>query len=200
MGVVRSYTNRILIVLATLAIILITPSIIMRETIAPYLFADSANIPVSNVVVVPGASVVRGAPSPVLSARAEAAIGLWKKGQVSWILVTGDNGGRSYDEVTPVFNYLVDAGIPAKSILLDRAGFDTYSSMYRAHNLVGPLSVVIVTQDFHLPRAVFIARMLGIDARGLSASSGGTFFDYLRELPASWKAIFDLARQRTPEI
>jgi SanA protein len=119
-----------------------------------------------------------------------------RAGIVKKLLVTGDDGERSYDEVSPVLTYLLEKGIPGRDIFLDHAGFDTYSSMYRARHIFGARSLVIVTQDFHLPRAVFLARAMGIDADGLVAGDGGTAWDYLREIPATLKAVADLAFHR----
>jgi len=147
-----------------------------------------------------GASVVRGAPSPILRARADAAIALYKAEKVQKILVTGDNGALSHDEVTPVRKYLLDAGIPAGDIFLDHAGFDTYSSMYRARDVFAVDSMIIVTQDFHLPRAVFLARHLGLTAYGFVADGGeGKVYSYLREVPASVKALGNLLVGRVPK-
>jgi SanA protein len=100
--------------------------------------------------------------------------------------------------VNPVQHYLLAAGIPAQDIFLDHAGFDTYSSMYRAKVVFDATSAVVVTQDFHLPRAVFTARALGINAYGYDAGTG-SIWDYLREIPASAKALWDIATKRVPE-
>ncbi|MCI0559484.1 MAG: YdcF family protein, partial [Nitrososphaera sp.] len=112
---------------------------------------------------------------------------------------TGDDGERDYNEVTPVRAYLTDAGIPPEDIFLDHAGFDTYSSMYRATHVFHVTSATIVTQDFHLPRALYIARHLGLTAYGVVAKGhGGLWRDYAREIPASVKALWDLALYREP--
>jgi len=167
---------------------------------ARYTFAGADDAPSTSAAIVLGASVVRGAPSPVLAARADEAVALYQKGKVSKILVTGDNGALSHDEVTPVRKYLLASGVPARDIFLDHAGFDTYSSMYRARAVFGVRTATIVTQSFHMPRALFIARRLGIEAYGVAAGEGGRdLYDYLREIPASWKALFDLALRRQPK-
>ncbi|MCR4325248.1 MAG: YdcF family protein [Patescibacteria group bacterium] len=172
----------------------------MRETTSAHVYSQS-DVPPSQAAIVLGASVVKGAPSPVLAARADTAIALYLTGKVKKILVTGDNGALSHDEVTPVRKYLLDAGIHAGDIFLDHAGFDTYSSMFRAHEVFEASSVVIVTQDFHLPRALWIARRLGLDAVGVasSGSGSGSVRDYAREVPASLKALFDVVMRREPK-
>ena len=139
----------------------------------------------------------RGEPSPALARRADAAILLYREKKVQHILVTGDS--VTHDEVTPVRNYLIAKGIPESDIFLDTLGLDTYSSMYRARSVFGADSIIIVTQDFHLPRALFIARLLGIESHGVIAEGATSDLgSYVREIPASLKAIVDLLMRREP--
>ena len=188
----------LVIVLVSALVVLLIP-IAMRVFVSRYLYISNTAIPQAQVAIVLGASVVENEPSPILAARANAAIQLFQDGKVSKILVTGDNATTNYNEVNPVERYLLAAGIPAQDIFLDHAGFDTYSSMYRAKAVFQAQSAIIVTQDFHLPRAVFLARALGIQAYGYDAEGSGTFFDYAREIGASAKALLDLAIHRLPE-
>jgi SanA protein len=116
------------------------------------------------------------------------------------ILVTGDNSEVSHNEVNPVGKYMVARGVPKEDIFLDHAGFDTYSSMYRARDVFGVVDVVIVSQPFHLSRAVLIARELGLEAHGIAAGSGVDLpYNTLREIPATFKALIDLAFARVPK-
>ena len=171
----------------------------LRLAVAPYTFTSVSEVPHTQIAIVLGASVIHGAPSPVLAKRADMAIALYRAGKVDKVLVTGDNGDLSYDEVTPVRKYMIDAGIPASDIFLDHAGFDTYSSMYRAIHIFQVDSMTIVTQDFHMPRALYIARHLGAAAYGLVAEGETRASEnYLREIPASLKALFDLMFHRFP--
>lgn len=180
------------------ALALLIP-VFLRLATGPFMYSNASEVPNAEAVVVLGASVVRGRPSPALAKRADAAIELYTAGKATKILVTGDNGTLTYDEVTPVRKYLTDAGIPDEDIFLDHAGFDTYSSMYRALHVFQARSITVVTQDFHLPRALFIARRLGLEAYGLAAAGEGGFNrDYLREIPASSKALWDLWMGRMP--
>ena len=179
-------------------ILLLVPVLLIRFSLIGVMYS-AQDAPKSDVAIVLGASVMGGMPSPVLAERADAAIDLYQKGKVSKILVTGDNGALSHDEVTPVRKYLLAAGIPAHDIFLDHAGFDTYSSMYRARSVFEVKSAAIVTQDFHEPRAVFVARTMGIDAIGVVAIGDSSVFEYVREIPASWKALFDLLLKREPK-
>lgn len=158
--------------------------------------------PPTEVALVLGASVTsRGVLSPVLKERADTAAQLYESGAVKKILVTGDNSTLAYDEVYPVGKYLLALGIPQNDIFLDYAGFDTYSSMYRARDVFGVGSVLIVSQKFHLSRAVFIARSLGLDAYGADAAAPGEhyFTLSLREIPASIKASYDVWFGRVPK-
>lgn len=167
----------------------------------PHIYTKEETLPKAEVVMVLGASVASsGKLSPVLKERADTAAWLYEQHVVSKILVTGDNATLEYDEVYPVGKYLLALGIPQKDIFLDYAGFDTYSSMYRARDVFGVTSLLVVSQQYHLPRAVFLARSLGLDAKGVDASEGEKYFLYaLREIPASLKASFDLASGRVPK-
>lgn len=187
----------ILVVIVGALVMLLIP-ITMRILMTPYLYSSDTGLPKTTVAIVLGASVEDNEPSPILAERANAAIQLFEDGKVSKILVTGDNATTNYNEVNPVQRYLLAAGIPPQDIFLDHAGFDTYSSMYRAKAIFDATSAVVVTQDFHLPRAVFTARALGIEAYGYDAGAG-SIWDYLREIPASAKALWDIATHRVPE-
>ena len=130
----------------------------------------------------------------------DTAIALYRAGKVSKILVSGDNSTVSYNEVNPVRTYLILKGIPDEDIFLDHAGFDTYSSMYRARDIFGVTSILVTTQSFHLPRALFIAHRLGIKAYGVNADAGRILFrNYVREALADEKAVLDLMLFRKPK-
>ncbi len=184
---------------AAAGIVLTVPFYIDRST-DPYIFASVNEAPTSTVAIVLGASVVRGQPSPILQERAEAALELYRAGKVQKILVTGDDSVEGFDEVSPVRRYFESEGVPGANIFLDHAGFDTYSSMYRARDIFLVRDAVIVTQAFHLPRAVFLARSLGINASGVTADQqGGALYNYVREVPASFKAVSNLMFKRVPK-
>jgi SanA protein len=172
----------------------------MRVLERAYTFESPTDMPTAEAAMILGASVAHGVPSPVLADRTDVAVSLYKSGKVHAILVTGDNGEDWHDEVTPVRKYLIAAGIPAHAIFLDHAGFDTYSSMYRARDVFAAHTLIIVTQDFHLPRALFIARSLGLNAYGIAADQKSVqFYNYMREVPASIKAVWDVCTARKPK-
>ncbi len=163
-----------------------------------YTYHSLDSVPSAQVALVLGASVVgKNILSPILQQRVDAAILLYRAHKVSKILMSGDNATLSYDEVEPVRRYLLFAGVAPQDIFLDHAGFDTYSSMYRAHTVFDVSSMIITSQSFHLPRAIFIARALNIETYGFTAPGGG-WFNTLREIPASDKAFFDVLFARIP--
>jgi SanA protein len=166
-----------------------------------YVYDDPLKAPVAQVALIPGAALLKdGSLSSVFKDRVNAAITLYEAKKVSKILVSGDNSTVSHNEVNPVRVYLLSKNIPDQDIFLDHAGFDTYSTMYRAAHVFGVTSVLIASQSFHLPRAVFIARDLGMQAYGVNADVGHILFEnYVREVFADEKAVIDLMFDRKPQ-
>lgn len=158
--------------------------------------------PNSKVAIVLGASVKSdGTLSGVLRDRADTAFELYQSGKVERILISGDNRSHDYNEVVPVKQYLIGRGIPSQYIYLDYAGFDTYSSMYRARDVFLVTDALIVTQKFHLPRALFLANSLKIRASGVVADRNHyprLWYFYLREIPALIKAIYEVVTGAKP--
>jgi len=156
----------------------------------------------SQAAIVPGAYVSPdGRLCDMLADRVSTAVDLYRAGKVKKILMTGDHGRASYDEVNSMRRFAEEMGVPTGDIFMDHAGFSTYESMYRARDVFQVDSAVIVTQDFHLPRAVYIARELGIDAVGLSADrhvyAGAEVYEY-REIPARIKAFLQVKAGARP--
>ncbi len=166
------------------------------------MFAGISDVPERTVIIVPGAAVLRsGALSAVFLDRANAAIVLYQAGKGHKILVSGDNSTVEHNEVDPARNYLMSQGIPEGDIYLDHAGFDTYSTMYRAREIFGVKSAIVATQTFHLPRALFIARSLGIDAVGYRADNVHLLVrNEVRESLARIKAVWDVVVHRNPKF
>jgi SanA protein len=124
-----------------------------------------------NVVLVLGARVAEnGAPSDILRDRLDTAIELFAAGKVARIIVSGDNSRKNYDETDAMRDYLLARNIPPRIIFTDYAGFDTFDSIFRAREIFGAEKLILVSQKFHLPRAIFLAQKLGIDALGFSAN------------------------------
>lgn len=156
-------------------------------------FDDPAAVPSRPVAIVFGAGVRRdGRPTPMLADRIQAAVGLYQDGRVGKLLMTGDNGSVDYDEVTAMRRYAIERGVPAADIVLDYAGFRTYDSCYRARAIFGVREAIVVTQRFHLPRAVYTCRALGVDAVGLGTADWGIYSSRLMRRYTAREAIATL--------
>lgn len=157
-----------------------------------------AEVPEHRVALVLGAMVYPdGRLSAMLHDRVAAAVRLYKAGKVEKLLMSGDNSQSRYDEVTAMRNAAIRMGVPSDDVVRDFAGFRTWDSLYRAREIWGLKDLVIVTQRFHLPRALFIARGLGIDAHGYVADRPGGYplagrRSRLREIPARFLAWLDV--------
>lgn len=175
--------------------------IIIKVKTRAYIYNSVEDVPHAQAAVILGAAIKKdGTLSPILQDRVKAAIKLYQAKKVEKILVSGDNSTVSHNEVNPVRKYLLDNGVLDEDIFLDHAGFDTYSSMYRARDVFKAESITIVTQSFHLPRSIFIAHALGIDANGFNADNGHyKLNNYLREMLANVKAVFNLIFNRVPK-
>ncbi|MCL2299221.1 MAG: YdcF family protein [Firmicutes bacterium] len=135
------------------------PRILPPEDAAPAQGADC--ILVLGAKVMPG-----GAPSHMLEDRCRRAVELYHAGAAPVLLMSGDHGQWEYDEVSAMKQYAVDSGVPSAAVFMDHAGFSTYDSLYRAREVFQARKVVIVTQRYHLFRALYIARRLGLEAVG----------------------------------
>lgn len=139
-------------------------------TTAPFRYSSPDELPIKPVAIVFGAGVYGERPSRVLAERIQGAVSLHERELTEKYLFTGDNSSINYDEVTVMQEYAVNNGIPSAAITLDYAGFSTYESCFRAKEIFGVTSAILVSQEFHLPRAVYICRQLGIDAVGLAVT------------------------------
>ncbi len=136
----------------------------------PKIYQDINKIPSAYTVIVLGASVYQnGNLSPILMDRVDSALELYNAGKAKRFLLSGDHGQENYDEVTSMKDYLIERGVPKTDIFLDHAGFDTYASMYRSHYIFEVDNAIVVTQNFHLPRALYIADRLGLNYIGFAA-------------------------------
>lgn len=127
----------------------------------------------ADVIVVLGASVKPdGTPSDILADRLEVAADLYLSGASPAIIASGDNRTSHYNESNAMKDYLVTLGVPADSVYVDHAGYDTYASVYRARYVYGADSMMIVTQAYHLYRAMMIGNMLGATTTGVAADKG----------------------------
>lgn len=130
-------------------------------------------------ILVLGAGVYGNKPRPMLEDRILTGIELYNNGVAKKIIMSGDHGQEDYDEVNVMKNYAIDEGINSSDIFMDHAGFSTYDSIYRLKEIFEVDKVVIVTQEYHLYRALYIAKELEIEAYGVSAN--------LRDYPGQFK-------------
>jgi vancomycin permeability regulator SanA len=162
-------------------------------------------VPEREVAIVFGAGLFDGRPSPALADRLDGAIELYERGSVAHLLMSGDNSRPDYDEVSAMRDYAIERGVPAQAITRDYAGFDTYDTCYRARDIFGVDGAVLVTQDYHLARALYTCDQLGLDVVGLAVPdwqfrSGDLGYEYssrdqvaytVREWLARSKAFVD---------
>lgn len=167
------------------------------------IFTDVRKVPARQVGLVLGTTPrVHGNLNPFFEHRLDAAAALFRAGKVRCLLVSGDHGTRYYNEVEAMREGLVKRGVPSAKIALDHAGFRTLDSMVRAKKVFGINSAVIVTDDFHLPRSLYLAGYNGIDAVGLSSvpvSSSVNSRPATREIGARALMMLDLLVGRQPK-
>lgn len=176
----------------------------IKRVTAPFIFSRVEDVPKKQVALVLGARVyANGKLADTLLDREKTAIALYEHKKVEKILVSGDHGRKDYDEVNAMKDYLLAHGIPARDIFLDHAGFDTYDSVYRAKTIFGVTSMIIVTQEFHLPRALYIATSLDLDAVGAVADLHeyvAAAYNDRREVFARVKAFLDVTLHASPKF
>lgn len=167
-----------------------------------YIYTDAKDAPYRYTGLVLGASVFSsGKPSTILADRLNKTIELYVEKRISRILVSGDHGTKDYDEVNNMKKYLVERGVPDSVIFTDHAGFDTYNSITRAKLIFGVDSLIIITQEFHLKRAIYIARQKGLIADGYIADTrryASMPYLMLRESFANIKAFMEVAIKKDP--
>ena len=180
------------VMLLALSFVLITNAIILSSTKHRIIAAEEASkLSEVDCILVLGCGLrADGSPSDMLHDRLVVGTALYKSGASSNILMSGDHGRTEYDEVNAMKNFALNEEIPSADIFMDHAGFSTYESIYRAKEIFGADKIIVVTQGYHLPRALYIAEALGIEAYGVSADirsyRGQTLRD-VRELLARAK-------------
>jgi vancomycin permeability regulator SanA len=165
--------------------------------------SDAARVPSAPVALVFGAGLWNGEPSPYLAHRLDTAVELYKSGKVRAVLVSGDNSREEYDEPDAMRRYLSERGVPARRIATDYAGFDTWDSCTRATRIFGVQHALLVSQDFHIRRAIALCRAAGIRAQGVAVPEPRDVTWYagsVREMPGAAKAAFDAALTPDPHF
>jgi SanA protein len=155
-------------------------------------------VPKEKVAIVFGAGLLRdGSAGPVLSDRVETAVNLYKAGKVDKLLMSGDNRFVEYNEPEAMRQYALDAGVPDEDIVLDYAGRRTYDTCYRAKHIFNVESAILVTQQFHMARALYLCDAFGVDSIGVEANNRyflkrSRLYWNVRELFATMGAAWDV--------
>jgi SanA protein len=192
-----NFRKFVLPILFLLIILVLLPAVIAYISAAGSRY-PLGTAPKGKTAIVFGAGLYRvGSPSAVLRDRVQTAAELYKAGKVEIILMSGDNSSLNYNEPGAMQKYAVQLGVPEKAIVLDFAGRRTYDTCYRAKSIFGISEAMLITQDYHLPRALFTCKILGLKTVGISADRRnyriGTYIYWrLREIPATFTAFIDL--------
>ncbi|WP_406313864.1 YdcF family protein [Streptosporangium sp. NBC_01639] len=201
----RSYQGAVL-----LSVLAIAPlSWAWLASIGHRAVADSSpgwisEVPEAPVALVLGAGIRGKTPTPMLARRLDISAELYRAGKVQAILLSGDNGRTGYDEPTVMRDYLLARQVPGRALVLDYAGFDTWDSCVRARDVFGATRVTVVTQVFHLPRAVALCRTAGLATFGVgddSAKRWASTYSYAaREFAAAAKGLLDSVVLRSSPV
>ena len=160
-----------IIVAVIIVLIVLSINIYVKQSTKKQIIAnkDYSNLKDIDCIVVLGAKIWGDKPSPMLEDRLLQAIELYEANVSPKIIMSGDHGTDEYDEVNTMKDYAIEKGVPSENIFMDHAGFSTYESIYRAKEIFGAKKIVIVTQKYHLYRALHIANSLGIEAYGVGS-------------------------------
>ena len=200
--------KRLLIIAAVLAALaagtVFVPNIIVVSSAKDRIITadEAAELENTDCVLVLGAGVRDGRPTPMLRDRLITGISLYESGAAPKIIMSGDHGREDYDEVNVMKSYAVENGVPDSDVFMDHAGFSTYDSIYRAKAVFEADSIIIVTQKYHLYRALYIAERLGVNAVGVSADLddySGQLKRDLREIAARDKDFFSCLFKPEPK-
>lgn len=193
----RDHWRKFAMVAALLAVLIAVSNFWIVASSRSYVYRDVSAVPTNEVGLVLGTSrALRGGrPNPHFDTRIAAAAALYRAGKIKRLLLSGDNRRPDYDEPTDMKNALLARGIPESAMTLDYAGLRTLDSMVRARTVFGQTRLTIITEDFHAPRAVFLARRQGIEAVAFSAEPVPMRFSLrsqTREIGARVKAVLDV--------
>lgn len=162
---------------------------------------DDISINEVDCIVILGAGIWGDKPSPMLQDRLDEGIQLYQEGVAPKIIMSGDHSREEYDEVNIMKQYAVDRGVPSEDIFMDHAGFSTYESIYRAKEIFDAENIVIVTQEYHLYRALYIANQLDMNAYGVNADPrkyAGQLYREFREILARNKDVLNCVIRPEP--
>lgn len=178
-----------IISIVVITAIVLSINLYVRISTKNQIIKENEYAEISNVdcIIIFGAGIWGDKPSPMLEDRLLEGIKLYQNNVSDKIIMSGDHGRKEYDEVNIMKNYAIEKGIPSENIFMDHAGFSTYESIYRAKDIFAVKKVVIVTQKYHLNRALYIANQLGLEAYGVGADPRqyvGATYREIREILA----------------
>lgn len=174
-------------IIAIISIILIINFYVKATTKKQIISETEANIENVDCILVLGAGIWGDKPSPMLEDRLLQAISLYNNGISSKIIMSGDHGKKDYDEVNIMKQFAIEKGVSSEDIFMDHAGFSSYESIYRAKEIFKAKKIIIVTQKYHLYRAIYIANQLGIEVYGVGSDPRqyvGATYREIREILA----------------
>ena len=192
----RSYWLKIAVAIAGVVLVVILAVLLDVQFRFIGRIADPSGITKESVALVLGASVLsNGEPSDALQDRLDTALDLFRQGRADRILITGDDGRYRVDEISVMRDYLTKADVPWERIIVDGQGYRTYESCKRAVDVLGIKKAVVVTQRFHMGRALYLCNRLGMDAEGVNADRHPyvrIVYFWARDLAASAEAWWDV--------
>jgi len=195
---------KIFLYLAILGLVaIVAVNYYVKSSTKKNIYYSIKRFPKNDVGIIFGAGINGNQPSKYLKDRLDAGIMLWKAKRINKILLSGDNGREEYDELTVMKNYCFNHGVDTTKIFIDYAGFDTYSTMYRAKHIFKIKKATLISQEYHLNRAIYIGNKLGIKSVGYSANKGeylGYNYVCFREYGSIFKSFFDVLRNRQPRF
>ncbi|MDR7209079.1 ElyC/SanA/YdcF family protein [Flavobacterium piscis] len=199
----KKYLKIILYLFIIVLIAVVSANLHVKSTTKNRIHHSLKRFPKNDVGIIFGAGINGDQPGKYLKDRLDAGILLYKAKRINKILLSGDNGRQEYDELTVMKNYCFNHGVDTTKIFIDYAGFDTYSTMYRAKHVFKIKRATLISQKYHLNRAIYIGQKFGIKSVGYSANKGdynGYEYVTFREYFSVFKSFFDVLRNREPHF
>ncbi|WP_312311881.1 SanA/YdcF family protein [Empedobacter brevis] len=201
----RYVVRKSLVISGLIAVFTLIVALMIQVFTSYCIYNYQGNIPQDyRIAVVFGAKVQEnGQPTRFLKDRLDAAIRLYKEDQVDVILLSGEKIHENFNEIDVMEKYLIERGVKIEDTYLDGAGLDTYSTIYRTKNIFQFNKVILISQSYHLKRALFLGKVFGLDCIGYNADSGPYKTENrqsFREVLANIKALLDIGKDRAPEV
>ena len=200
---IKKLTKSMLCLGVFAAITVLIANIYVTNTAEKMMYSEESALPHdTDCIIILGAGLKPdGTPNHMLRDRLDLAINLYEAGICKKLLLTGDHGSNGYDEVNAMKDYVLSRGVKKENVYLDHAGFSTYESMYRARDIFCVKKAIVITQKYHLYRAVYIGDRLGIEVYGINSDPytyvGQTLRD-IREYLARYKDVFSILFEVKP--